>query len=538
MQSKNYSFEHLPFSTLFKTYVDDFGQLKDYYEVNPFNEKEIARKVQAFEFRGDRNTTADVLTSFNKRFDADSAVFENIHRLRDDNSLAVVTGQQLGLYGGPIYTVLKAIGTIHTARKMEKRFNRPVIPVFWLADEDHDYDEVRNLHLLQNDELKRFELPAKTNHLSPVADLTLPDELEQVRTAVQEALHKTEFFDDLWDLLDQCFTPGNTFLDAFGQWMAALFSKQGLVLAGSNHREVKQLTGACLKRSIAQADEIRQQLEEQSQALGQHFHQQVHLYDSNLFYLDPELGRMKINRNGNGWKTDNGKNWQTDELIEAIDSKPEYFSPNVFLRPLVQDVLLPTLGYVAGPGEIAYYGQMKKMYPCFDLQMPIIFPRLSATIIEPAIARIKDELPFRFHEYDQRIEDLESAYVEKTSSTDIRALFAEWKKEIEQIAEQRKEQIAGIDATLEASAEKTTALYFNELDRLSTKVYRAVKKQDEIQLKRIRRIQNHLFPENELQERVLSTIFYMNIYGVDIWDKVLDLLDEDEAFDQHKLVYP
>ncbi|HET6527208.1 MAG TPA: bacillithiol biosynthesis cysteine-adding enzyme BshC, partial [Balneolaceae bacterium] len=436
------------------------------------------------------------------------------------------------------YTVLKAITAIHLARKLEQRFERPIIPVFWLADEDHDYDEIRHLELLADNELKRFELPPKANHLAPVAELQIPPEIEQLRDEVRESLHKTEFFDDLWQLLDQCFTPGNTFLEASGHFMSELFSKHGLVLAGSNFKEVKELTGDYLKESIAEAGDIRQSLEQQTEALSAEFHQQVHLYDSNLFYLDDEAGRSKISSNGNGWQTDSGKKWQTNELLEAIDAGPENFSPNVFLRPVLQDALLPTLGYVAGPGEIAYYGQMKKMYRSFGLEMPVIFPRLSATIIEPAIERIFKELPFEFHEYENRIEDLETAYVDRSEPTDIKALFEEWKEKIEQIAGPKKQKIADIDFTLKASADKTTALYFNELDKLKTKAYRAVKKRDEIQMQRIRRIRAHLFPNDGLQERSISTIFYMNQYGLDIWDKVLKSLDEDEGFDHHKLLYP
>ncbi|HEX6981462.1 MAG TPA: bacillithiol biosynthesis cysteine-adding enzyme BshC [Balneolaceae bacterium] len=537
MQTLNYPLDHLPFSKLFKTYINNFEKLGDFFEVNPFSEKEIARKIEHFQFKGNRRATAEILAAFNKKFDVNQAALDNIERLKDEDALAIVTGQQLGVYGGPIYTVLKAISAIHLARQMEQRFERPVIPVFWLADEDHDYDEIRRLYLLENDELKQFELPPKTNHLAPVAELQVPLEVDQLRSDVRKSLHKTEFFDDLWQLLDKCFTPKNTFLDASGRFMAELFSKHGLILAGSNLKEVKELTGEYLKESIAGAGEIRKNLEQQTKALSSDFHQQVHLHDSNLFYLDDEAGRSKISSNGNGWQTDNGKKWQTQELLEAIATRPENFSPNVFLRPVLQDALLPALGYVAGPGEIAYYGQMKKMYHSFGLEMPVIFPRLSATIVEPAIDRVFKELPFEFYEYDNRIEDLETAYVDRTEQIDIKVLFDEWKEKVSKIADPEKQKIADIDFTLKASADKATSLYFNELDALKTKVYRAVKKRDEIQLKRIRRIQTHLFPGNGLQERSISTIFYMNQYGLDIWDKVLNSLNEDEAFDHHKLLY-
>lgn len=537
MQVSDYSFEHLPVSKLFKTYVGNFEQLDEYYETDPFSDEEIAQKIDRFQFHGDREKSVEILTSFNKQFEVDSAAIENLERLKDERAVAVVTGQQLGLYGGPLYTVFKTISIIHLANQLERRHNRPVIPVFWLADEDHDYDEVRSLSVFNDSEIRHFELPSKSDGLPAVADITIPKQIEQIRDGLRSSLYDTDFSDDLWELLDRSFQPDSTFLESFTHFINALFSKHGLVLAGSNHPEVKKVTGNCLKRSIQNADQIRQALEKQTKKLSEGYHQQVKLYDSNLFYLDDEDGRMKISRNGSAWKTDAGMEWSTNELFSEIDDQSDKFSPNVFLRPILQDTLLPTLGYVAGPGETAYYGQMKQMYACFNLEMPVIFPRLSATFIEPAIDRIINELPFELHEYHNRIEDLESSYVDRTEQHDIEAIFGDWKENIEQLANPKKEKIAGIDPTLEGAVEKSTAAYFNELDKLKGKIYRAVKKQDEIQLKRIRRIKTNLFPSDSLQERVIAGIFYMNKYGVDIWDKLLDSLNDDEEFNHHKLIY-
>lgn len=537
MQLTNYSFQRLPFSILFKTYVSNFQELSHFYSVDPFDEDALARKLKEYEFSGDRSQTVDFLRRFNKQFDVNSSALDNIERLEQDNAIAIVTGQQLGIYGGPLYTIMKTLGVIHLARKFEQKFDRPVVPIFWLADEDHDYDEVRSVHVLNDEELKTFELPPKRDHLKAVADLTLPDELKALRNNLKSSIYDTDFSDDLWEILDDCFASDQTFLEAFGHFIARLFSHHGLVLAGSNNKEVKELTKDFLKTSITKADGIREALEKQSRELDKEYHQQVKLYDSNLFYLDENNGRTKLSRNGDGWKTDTGREWKTNELLDEIESHPQKFSPNVFLRPVLQDALLPSIGYVAGPGETAYYGQMKQMYSCFDLEMPVIYPRLSATLIEPAIDRIMDELPFEFHEYDNRIEDLESDFVDRTEQTDIEAIFGEWKEKIEDIADPKRKEIAEIDPTLDGAAGKATAAYFNELNKLKGKVYRAVKSQEETQLNRIRRIKTNLFPGDGLQERLISGIFFMNKYGLNIWDEVLESLEEDEQFDHHKLIY-
>ncbi|MFH5885363.1 bacillithiol biosynthesis cysteine-adding enzyme BshC [Halalkalibaculum sp. DA3122] len=537
MQLKNYPFNKLPFTKLFRTYVSEYAQLSDFYSANPFDMDALQQHAERITAPQDRAETAELLKQFNERFNLHANALKNIDRLREDRSLALVTGQQVGIFGGPLFTILKTVTTIHLADTLEQTLDRPVIPVFWLADEDHDYDEVKHVRLLNHDDLKTHALEYNRNSYPPVAELTLDDSFYLFKNEIENDLFETDFTADLWALLNSCYTNGTRLDTAFGQLIAELFSKHGLILAGSNCNSIKQRARHCMKYAIEEADQIREALEQQSSELETNYHRQATVYDSNLFYLDEEAGRTKILRNGQSWKTDSGREWSTAQLLDLIDEDPEKFSPNVFLRPILQDLMVPTLGYVAGPGELAYYGQMKKMYELFERSMPAIFPRMSATIIEPAISRILDELPFEVGEYEQRIEDLESAYVDQTERHDIEAIFGDWKEKVKQIAEGHTSEIREIDPTLEGAAGKATAVYFGELDKLKGKVYRSVKQQEETQLKRIRRIKANLYPEGALQERTVSFIYFMNKYGMDIWDQLLDTLEEKERLDQHKLIY-
>lgn len=537
MHRTNCSVKQLPFSDLFHSYLNNFSDVRSFYNGNPFEGPSIKEHARQKPFNCNRARAAELLKTFNEPFDLHKNARQNIDRLMDQETLAIVTGQQLGIYGGPLYTVLKTISAIHLARQLQQKLGRPVIPVFWLADEDHDYDEIRSLQLPNREEVTELSLPAREQPLPPVAELNLPPELENLQHEAKQLLYETDFSTDLWQLLEDCFQPGRTFLRAFGDFLTRLFSKHGLVLAGSNHPEIKAFTKDIFKRAVQQADPIRQTLQDQSEQIEQQFHQQVTLYDSNLFYFSDEGNRLKISATDGKWSTGAGEGWSTEGLLQHIDEHPERFSPNVFLRPILQDKLLPTLGYVAGPGELAYYGQMKQLYPLFDSQMPLIFPRMTATIIEPAIDRILNELPFEFYEYQQRIEDLDSAYVERSEQTNIEEVFSSWKQKVNEIAEPHKEQVAAVDATLEGAAGKATAVYFGELDKLKGKVYRAAKKQDETQLNRIRRIKRNLFPGSGMQERTIAAIYFMNKYGLNIWDEILASLDEEESFDRHKLIY-
>lgn len=535
MQQRSYPFEKLPFSPLFKAYTERFSSVEQYYDYNPYDEEDLAARSRDVEQPESRERLEELVRSYNGKFEITPETEENISLLGEEGTLALVTGQQLSLFGGPLYTVFKTVTAIRRAAALGEKLGRMVIPVFWLADEDHDYEEVRHCGLINGDRLQHVSLP-ESELEKPVSERSLPSELEDVREEVGEVLHETDFTEEVGALLDRSYVSGETFSRAFGNFLMELFGSYGLVLMGSNNGEIKEAGREVMSTAVRKADEIRRVLEEQSSSLEKNYHRQVTLYDSHLFYLSSTGERRKISRSGDRWEAGGEAEWTEEELLEEIRDRPDRFSPNVFLRPLMQDRLLPTLGYVAGPGEIAYYGQMKPMYRCFGQKMPPILPRLSATMIEPSIDRIMKELPFEFHEYQGRIEDLESQYVQQTEQLDIEALFSDWKQEVERVAERGSERVSDVDPTLEGAAGKAMSVYFGELDKLKGKVYRSVKQQEQTQLERIRKIKAQLFPGNGLQEREVASLYFMNKYGVDLWDRLLEALDEEESYRRHKLI--
>ncbi|MEX2362665.1 MAG: bacillithiol biosynthesis cysteine-adding enzyme BshC [Balneolaceae bacterium] len=325
--------------------------------------------------------------------------------------------------------------------------------------------------------------------------------------------------------MNQHYTPGKTHAQAFAGLIDSWFSGHGLLVAGSNHPEIKKILAADFHKSITKADEIYDAIETKSAEMEKIFHRQVANGDSNLFYFSEKEGRVKIHKDGIGWKAGN-LSWSTSELLDDIEDNPQNYSPNVFLRPVIQDKLLPTLGYVSGPGELAYYGQMKDLYAEFELEMPVIFPRLCATIIESGISRIIEKLPFQVHEYSKRVEDLESEFIERTNTVDLDVVFKSWKSKLEEAAENPLEVISKIDPTLDGTIGKTVAGFESELDKLLGRVHRSIKQQEETQIKRIEKIKVNLFPDGGLQERAVSPIYFMNKYGLDIWDILLKEMEK------------
>jgi bacillithiol synthase len=535
VECSSYPFDKLPFSELFCDYISQKESLRSFYKWHPFDNRQIKEITDQFHFRGNRDLSADALISFNKKFDAPEITITQIEKLRESDSIAVVTGQQLTLYGGPLFTVYKTLTAIIYAKKWQKLLNRTVIPVFWMADEDHDYEEAGEIGLLNEDSWDKLIL---TNGKSgkPVGRELLGESFSAFENELFEILPESDFTKELTADLKRFYQTGNSFRDAFGRWFLHLFAKHGVILAGSDDPGIKKLTFQPMQRAVENSLQLYKELDSQSSDLEKNgYKRQALVQDSNLFYIDPDNGRVKLEQIDGKWHSGNSLSWDNDKLISEIRAHPEKFSPNVFLRPLLQDSLIPSIAYVAGPGELAYYGQMKRTYEWMQQPMPILIPRFSVTLVEPAIDRIMNELPIEMHEYSERIEDLESKYLDRTGSYDVEKLFIQWREQVGKITDETRKKIARIDPTLEASADKTGTIFENELEKLKKKVYRSIKNKESIQINRIKRIKENLFPGGSLQERQIAMIFYMNKYGPDLWDRLLDTLD-GEIPDTHKLV--
>ncbi len=535
MDISDCSFSELSYSKLFTTYINDFEKLRSFYSYNPLSKQEVQQKAERVSGFVDREKLIDVLKDFHSKLGISAAQTDQVKKLSQNNALAVVTGQQLGMYGGPVFTIYKTLTAIALARKYEQELNIPVVPVFWMADEDHDFEEIAWSGILGRQDYIKVKLNQEGTN-KPVAFEKLDGSLETFREAIKSEMFETDFSEKLWDLIDSHYQSGKSHGEAFAGFINELFAEEGLLIAGSNHKGLKNLVSDDLAKSISSADEVFEAIETKSAELESLFHRQVMNGDSNLFYLNEGSERIKIHRNGGQWIA-NDQKWTTEELVSQIQDNPERFSPNVFLRPIIQDRLFPTLGYVAGPGELAYYGQMRSLYELFDLEIPLIIPRYTATIIESGIDRILEKLPFKVCEYAKRIEDLESAYVEQTDNVDIEEVFSEWKNDLEKAAEKPLKVIDEIDPTLDGTVGKTVAGFENELNKLKGKVYRSIKQQEETQLKRIEKIKINLFPDGGLQERAVSPVYFMNKYGTDIWHKMLkEMTEQGVDLSKHHLI--
>lgn len=538
MKITSYSFDGLPFPKLFKNYINQEQTLLRFYDTNPFSDENLEEKIQNYSYDGRREDLGSFLREYNSQFGTYSAVEESIQKLEKENALAVVTGQQLTIFGGPMFTIYKIVTAIKKAEEFERKYKRPAVPVFWLADEDHDYEEASEFNLPVQDKIRKFFYEKESSPEARVHEIVFETSINTFIEQIKKSQHETDFTSELWSLFEQGYAKGKTFGFAFGKMILNLFSDYGVILCGTNSDTAKEITKEVLIDSVKHKNSLFKTLNDQTEALeNEGYSGQVQVHKSNLFIIDDEGNRNKLNTENDHWIDESsGVTYTDNQLIARIQESPRKFSPNVFLRPLLQSKLLPDVAYIAGPGEIAYYAQLKPLYDSFNLPMPVIIPRLSATIIESSVKRHSQKLPFQLEDYSQRIEDMEHQYIKRSNAPDIEDIFRTWTASIEEASTESIQRIQDIDSTLEGTADKAKSHFLNDLNKVKGKVYRAVKDQEKIQISRISKVQNSLFPNRNLQEREIAFIYFMNKYGVHIWDDLLKNLD-DLAVDTHKRIY-
>lgn len=528
------SFHSLAFGRLFQDYCSNSEKISPFFEFNPFLSSEIQRKADSIRYKTSRKGLNEVLLEYNNiNYEAVNANIRLL--LEDERSLTVTTGQQLTVLGGPLFTLYKIVTAIGLSKKYTDLLGRPVIPVFWLADEDHDFPEVAGLGYPGPDSTwTTFTLKEPEAFGKPVGKINLDGNWSTFFEEVKKTLPQTEFTEDIVEIVQRAYVPGVNHSKAFGSLIQQIFGKYGLVLAGSASATAKKLMADDVVDLIAKSDDLYEALEQQSVSLEKDYHRQAAVSPSNWFICDNEDRRKKLHKDGDHWHCD-GLSFNAHELMKFAAEHPQRMSPNVFMRPILQDILLPNIAYVAGPGEIAYYAQMKSMYEVAGMQMPAIVPRLSATIIESNIRKFLNELPFPLHDYGKRVEDLHKIYVESNQTLDIQHFANDWITKVEELANSKTDQIEQFEPTLVGTLVRVRQDQINAINTLRQKMIRAEKNRLDVQLKRISKVQLSLFPNMNLQERELAFIYPFAKYGTDFIDGLLSVVMEGNS-ESHLLV--
>jgi len=515
---------------LFARFLHQPASVQEWYgeEVDPEGLQAHARKILASGRDYPREALADLLRDYNERLDAGPATMKAIQDLGQPDSVAVVTGQQVGLFGGPALSVYKAITAVKLARLLRDSGFRAV-PVFWLASDDSDFDEARSTTFVAEDaSLLEVTYPRDpTMGHRPVGSVKLR-RVKRLLDQLESQLGRGEFRSFTLDLLRETYLPGRTFSEAFGAWLSVLFREQGLVVFDALMPGFKQHLRAALKIAISRRDHIVGLLNERNQALQRAgFVPQVTIPEDEtlLFRLD-RAKRIKLEYRQGGFqaKERNGARVDTNKMLSEVDARPESFAPNVLLRPILQDHLFPTVAYVGGPAEIAYFAQLRAIAPEWGLD-PTVVPRSGATIVDSKAARLLGKYGLR--ETDIIGSDLQATLarlVSETSARDVLAEFDRLESAIRTHADTLEAVLPRFDPTVAAflagaerkmlyQAGRVRNRFINNYARITTDIQR-----------HCLFLHNSLYPKQHLQERLLNFNHFLVYQGPSLVDRVSDLL--------------
>jgi bacillithiol biosynthesis cysteine-adding enzyme BshC len=526
---------------LFLDYLYEFDNVKSFYKTN-FRDKEEYLKTFRKVSESHDHSREQLVVALNdqyKSFTPSAKTLKNISALGDKKTLAVVTGQQLGILGGPLYTFYKIITAIKLSTSLSERYDDyQFVPVFWLEGDDHDFNEVREINLINdNNEIKNIaydnELLEDENKGS-VGMLQFTDSLNTFFNELENNLRTTEYTTSLVEKIKSFYSVGKTFKQSFKELLFWIFDQYGLILFDPQDIKIKEILKPVFKKEITDFRMHSEKLVNVSAKLEEVYHAQVKVRPINLFYSFEE-GRHLIEPVDNEFRLKRKrKKFTQEELLATIESEPGNFSPNVLLRPICQDYVLPTVCYVGGPSEISYFAQIMPLYDFYNMTPPIIYPRSSATILEKNISSIIDKFEINLEQLLLDPEKLKKNIVDSISNSSIDAIFNETTGNIEKEMEQLKEKLFEYDKTLSDSTSKYTERMLRYLTELKAKSMEAQSRKYETTLRQIDKVTNSVLPNSVLQERVINFIYFANKYSPDIIKHLFDELSINKF--EHQII--
>jgi bacillithiol synthase len=511
-------------------YAYDFGAVAPFFSGDPADRSAWAAAIARTQAHDRRRTEiASVIGAQQEHRGAPPRARETARLLADPKTVAIVTGQQAGLFGGPLFTLLKALTALKLAEQVSRDHSVPVVAIFWIDAEDHDWEEVRSCTVYDaNLNPQTVALPSRGNaDPSPVATIVLDDSIERTLDDLAATLPDTAFRDALVTGLRRAYTPGSGMADAFGRWLEQLLGDRGLVVYDSADAASKPLVSSVFARELSMPGQtVRLASLAGSDLIARGYHAQVHAQDESAALFRIDGGRRAI-RKHDGQFVVGDERFSPDALLQQATERPTSFSPNVLLRPVVQDTIFPTICYVAGPNELAYLGQLRGVYQHFGVPMPLMYPRTSATILDSAAMRflMKYKLPLEALQAQDEaaLNELLRAQIPPVVEESFHAAADAIESQMAQFIE----AIPALDPTLEGAARSTLSRMQHDLQTLHGKMIQAAKRRDETLRRQFMHARALAFPGGHAQERTIGFVSFLNQYG----PALVDRLDEELPLD-------
>lgn len=506
MDSECIPFSSIPhISPLFGDFLHHFEKVRRFYARPPLDRdwlhEEQARVVYP---RERRHAVAAILEKQNRGFGAGAKILANIQKLRE-GAPVVVTGQQVGLMGGPLFCLLKAVSAVQLAEEAG------AVPVFWLASEDHDFEEINYVNLPASDCLQTLTISVPHPEGAPVGTIVFGDEITAAVQQVEGLFGKSE----VSDLLAASYRKGENFAGAFARFYAKVLGDLGIVFLNPMDAELHRIAAPVFRGAMEQSDEIKRALVDRNRELeSAGYHAQVKVTDSHTLCFYVENGvRTPVRHDGNDFVIGERKLSRKDLLAE-IDRCPENFNPNVLLRPVVQDYLLPTICYVGGPSEVAYFAQVETVYRRLASRVTPAVPRIFATLVEPRQAKLLHRYRLSLSDVFVGPDKLRETVGARALPGDLMKSFDTASAHLDQDIEAIRGELEKLDRTLVDAAENAASKMRHQLSGLREKAARAeTRKSGELQ-HHADELSTLLFPNKNLQEREIGAVYFLLRHGI------------------------
>ena len=511
-------------------YAYDFRSVAPFFSGDPADRgawADAIARTQAHDRR--RDEIATIIAGQQERRGAPARARDAGTLLADRTTVAIVTGQQAGLFGGPLFTLFKALTAIKLAEQVSRDHQVPAVAIFWIDAEDHDWEEVRSCTVFDEALTPRtVSLPSRpASEPAPIATVTLDQSISDVLEETERLLPPTEFRESLIAGLRRAYTPGLGMADAFGRWMEEVLGNRGLIVYDSSDQASKPLVSQVFARELSMPGQtVKLAALAGSDLTARGYHAQVHGNDDGiaLFHMD---GSRRAIRQQDGGFVAGDQQFPAASLVAQASAQPTSFSPNVLLRPIVQDTIFPTICYVAGPNELAYLGQLRGVYEHFGVPMPLFYPRGTATILDSAALRFLTKYTLPLEALQAQDEAALNDLLKTQIPPAVEESFTEAEKTIE--AQMAKVVLAmpALDPTLEGAARSTLERMQRDLQNLHGKMIHAAKRRDETLRRRFIHARALAFPGGHAQERTIGFLSFLNQYG----PALVDRLDEELPLD-------
>jgi bacillithiol biosynthesis cysteine-adding enzyme BshC len=538
MKSQCLPFQQIPHTTrLFLDYLSYTPPVRDFYPRSPILSEWVKDESARVVYDAARRAkVSEILERQNRAWGASPKTLANIDRLKR-GALAAVTGQQVGLFGGPLFSIFKALTAVKLAEQATTS-GVDCVPIFWLATEDHDLAEVNHVALASEQgvpelfaaESQAFESNAVDD--APVGTVKFGPEIESVVERAAALLGASEV--TTW--LRRAYRPGETLGSAFASLFARLFADWGVILLDPADKDFHDLAKPLFQAAIERASELDEALLARGKALeAAGFHQQVKVTSATTLLFEVKNGvRTVVRRRINGTNGGNGGEYAVGEeritqgeLLDRIGKAPEKFNPNVLLRPVVQDYLLPTLVYTGGAAEVAYFAQVAVVYEKLLGRVTPILPRFSATLVEAKPQRILTRYQLGLPDLFLGPEKVREAIASRSLPSDLQTRFSEAYASVEQSMTALRESISRLDSTLVDTAQSSQESMAHQISRLQARVSRAEGLRNEVITRHADALSHALFPHKALQEREVAGVSFVARYGPELLANLYQMIHLD-----------